>query len=94
MTNFWDWGNEPGLDGEELERKISSVWNHGSVFLGDDGCGMYWYLIVTGELRGHVWLLMEESALPFGEPFGYSTGGIGFYGWVVQWVEGKDWFVD
>lgn len=78
-----------------MKGRVEEVWNHGSVLLGDDGCGMYWYLIVSGEMRGHIWLIMMDGeAMPFGRLFGHSEGGVGFYGWVVHWAEGKDWFDD
>ena len=60
--------------------------------MGTDGCGIYWHLIVTGPHRGHVWQIAGEGAQPFGAEFGYTTAHPGFGGWVLHWVEGKDWF--
>lgn len=55
------------------------VWD-GALFLGDDGCGMYWALIVTGAQRGYVWNICDVGAQPFGRSFGHTTASDGFAG--------------
>ncbi|NUR28699.1 MAG: SMI1/KNR4 family protein, partial [Catenulispora sp.] len=72
----------------ELAPLLGPVFDHGSVVLGTDGCGMYWHLIVTGEQRGHVWWISGEGAVPFGAEFGHTGGESGFAGWVRHWREG------
>ncbi|WP_217369620.1 hypothetical protein [Nonomuraea antri] len=62
--------------------KIDEVFDHGSIVLGTDGCGLYWHLIVTGPHRGHVWQISGEGA----GPFGISSGEPGFAGWVKHWA--------
>ncbi len=68
------------------------VFDHGSIVLGTDGCGMYWHLIVTGEHRGQVWSIGGVGAQPFGAQLGHTSGQPGFAGRVRHRHEGKDWF--
>lgn len=90
LTGQWIWegGNAPEPDEDEL----APVYDHGSLILGTDGCGMYWHLIVTGEHRGHIYLIDEMAATPFGAEFGLTSGKPGFAGWVKHWAEGKEWW--
>jgi hypothetical protein len=62
------------------------VYAYGSLLLGTDGCGMYWHLIVTGPQRGHVWLIDQNRAMPFGTRPGtcLMPGTPGFSGWVTS----------
>ncbi|MCP2322276.1 hypothetical protein HDA40_000783 [Hamadaea flava] len=53
---------------------------------------MYRHLIVTGEHRGHLWLITGEDATPFGAEFGHTTGETGFAGWVKPRAADKEWF--
>jgi len=85
---IWEGGEGPEPDEEELV----PVYDHGSLVLGTDGCGMYWHLIITGAHRGHIWLIDEAGAMPFGAEFGYTTGQSGFAGWVRHWAQDKDWW--
>ncbi len=72
------------------------MYDHGSLLLGTDGCGMYWHLIVTGPQRGYVWLTDENGAIPFGTRPGtcLMPGTPGFLGWVTRWAQGCSWFAD
>lgn len=95
----WLWEEEEGaqaLSEQELEARTDSVHDHGSLLLGTDGCGMYWHLIVSGPQRGHVWLIDENGAVPFGtRPDGFLMPGTpGFTGWVTRWAQGRSWFTD
>ncbi|MEV7522430.1 SMI1/KNR4 family protein [Streptomyces sp. NPDC091371] len=87
LTEAWPWeDDEGGPDDEgveEFEARLAPVFDHGSIVLGTDGCGMYWHLVVTGAHRGHLWLISGEGALPF-------DGG--FAEWVGYWAAGRDWF--
>ncbi|MER5615152.1 SMI1/KNR4 family protein [Streptomyces sp. NPDC002215] len=93
----WLWEEEEeALSDQEFEARMGSVFDHGSLLLGTDGCGMYWHLIVTGSQRGQVWLIDENGAMPFGTRPDTSLmpGTPGFVGWVTHWVQGRSWFAD
>lgn len=91
LTERWIWEDDP-RPGEEIGPLIDRVFNHGSVVLGTDGCGMNWHLIVTGEHRGHIWFICGEGATPFGAPFGGTTAEPGFAGWIRHWATGQYWW--
>ncbi|MGI5238907.1 SMI1/KNR4 family protein [Dactylosporangium sp. CA-139066] len=91
LTGAWLW-EEDSRPSEEIEPLLGPVFDHGSIVLGTDGCGMYWHLIVTGPHRGHIWNISGEGAMPFGAEFGYTTGASGFLGWVRHWAAGQPWF--
>ncbi|NEB73651.1 SMI1/KNR4 family protein [Streptomyces sp. SID14478] len=99
LTAPWLWEvdeDAQALSEEDLEARTDSVADHGSLLLGTEGCGMYWHLIVTGPQRGHVWLIDENGAVPFGTRPATSLmpGTPGFTGWVTHWAEGRSWFAD
>ncbi|MEU0205106.1 SMI1/KNR4 family protein [Streptomyces canus] len=102
LTAAWLWEEEEEEDDEgalseqEFEARVDSVFDHGSLLLGTDGCGMYWHLIVTGPQRGHVWLIDENGAMPFGTRPDTSLmpGAPGFAGWATHWSQGRSWFAD
>jgi hypothetical protein len=83
---------EDDTDTEEIDALVDRVFDHGSLVLGTDGCGMNWHLVVTGPHRGHIWMIAGEGADPFGAEFGGTTAAPGFAGWVRHWAEGKDWY--
>lgn len=83
LAEEWIWDTDEDLDPDE--GVPGSVFDHGSIVLGTDGCGMYWHLIVTGPQRGHVWWISGEGAYPF------SGDGSGFAAWVKHWADGKPW---
>lgn len=91
LTAPWLWEDDPRPE-EEMGPLLDQVFDHGSIVLGTDGCGMYWHLVVTGPHRGHIWLITGEGATPFGAEFGFTTAESGFAGWVGHWAAGKDWF--
>ncbi|OKJ55748.1 SMI1/KNR4 family protein [Streptomyces sp. CB02115] len=99
LTEAWLWeADDDGtaLSEQEFDDRVESVFDHGSLVLGTDGCGMYWHLIVTGPQRGHVWLIDENGAIPFGTRSDASLmpGVPGFAGWVTHWAQGRSWFAD
>ncbi|MER5475826.1 SMI1/KNR4 family protein [Streptomyces sp. NPDC002734] len=91
LTEAWLW-EEDDRPQEELDALFGPVFDHGTVVLGTDGCGMYWHLVVTGPHRGHIWNVTDVGALPFGAEFGHTTAESGFAGWVAHWAAGKEWF--
>ena len=92
LTEAWFWEEEDSGPCAELDARIEEVFDHGSVVLGTEGCGMYWHLVVTGPHRGHVWLVTGEGAGPFGAEFGFTSAEPGFTGWVRHWAAGQAWF--
>ncbi len=90
LTTQWIW--EDGQLPEPDEEALAPVYDYGSLVLGTDGCGMYWHLIVTGHSRGHIWLIDEAGATPFGAEFGFTTGRSGFAGWVKHRAAGRPWW--
>lgn len=82
LTSAWIWEDDDRPE-EELAPLRAQVFDHGSIVLGTDGCGMYWHLVVTGPQRGRVWNITGEGACPF---------DAGFAGWVGHWAAGKPWF--
>ncbi|MFD0883691.1 SMI1/KNR4 family protein [Streptosporangium algeriense] len=91
LTEVWAWEDDPRPE-EEIDPVLERVFDHGSIVLGADGCGMYWHLVVSGPHRGHVWQITGEGAAPFGAEFGFTTGSSGFAGWVRHWATGRPWF--
>ncbi|MFJ8042368.1 SMI1/KNR4 family protein [Kitasatospora sp. NPDC096147] len=97
LTTTWIWEDDEEVASEEAyEARVGPVFNHGSLLLGTDGCGMYWHLVVTGPQRGHVWLVTESGALPFGDATADHPlpGAPGFAGWAAHWAGGGEWFTD
>ncbi|MEU0599727.1 SMI1/KNR4 family protein [Streptomyces sp. NPDC006393] len=92
LTSQWLWEEDDSEPSEETDLLMDRVFDHGSIVLGTDGCGMYWHLVVTGPHRGHVWLITGEGATPFGAEFGFTTAEPGFAGWVEHWAANKPWF--
>lgn len=91
LTSSWLWDEDPRAE-EEIEPILDQMFNHGTIVLGTDGCGMYWHLVVTGPHRGHIWFIAGEGATPFGAGFGSTTAEPGFAGWVKHWAANKPWF--
>lgn len=91
LSAEWLWAVDERPEAEYADA-LDTVFDHGSIVLGTDGCGMYWHLVVTGTHRGHVWHITELGAMPFGAEFGYTTAQPGFAGWVRHWAAGKDWW--
>ncbi|MFB6704345.1 SMI1/KNR4 family protein [Streptomyces sp. NPDC056333] len=87
----WVW-EEDSDQFEDADEILEQVYNHGSIVLGTDGCAMNWHLIVTGSHRGHVWLITDVGAVPFGEQFGSTNAEPGFAGWVQHWAANKPWY--
>ncbi|MFD0367580.1 SMI1/KNR4 family protein [Streptomyces sp. NPDC059071] len=97
LTEAWLWeDDETELSEQEFAARTNAVFDHGSLLLGTDGCGMYWHLIVTGSQRGQVWQIAGEGAIPFGThaPDALMPGIPGFTGWVTHWAERRPWFAD
>ena len=88
LTAQWIWENDPDPD----EARYHAVWGDGLLWLGTEGCSMYWALVISGEHRGHIWDVADVGAQPYGQPFGYTSAEPGFGGWVARWATGADWY--
>jgi SMI1/KNR4 family protein SUKH-1 len=80
FTRDWTWEG-----GEETDEGGEEHISHGSIRIGNDGCGAYWHLIVTGPERGNVWMIC-------GEGIGAACPKRDFLQWYEDWLDGKDSF--
>ncbi len=78
FTEPWVW--ERG--DKSHEGSIEQV-RHGSLYLGTDGCGMNWHLIVTGPDRGSIWWIT-------GEGMQHTFPKRDFLTWYIDWLEGVE----
>lgn len=80
FTRYWIWDVGQTTDEGTLEQV-----NYGSIYIGNDGCGAYWHLIITGPERGNVWMISGEGVQPACPKRDFLT-------WYEDWLEGKDSF--
>ena len=74
FTQPWCWENDETPD----QAQLAAVYD-GSLYLGTDGCGLDWALIVTGPQRGYVWQLSGEGIMP-------CRPALTFFQWVSAWL--------
>jgi SMI1 / KNR4 family (SUKH-1) len=79
FTKPWVWEDEDSSD-EGTQEQV----RHGSIYLGTDGCGMDWHLIVTGPERGNIWLITGEGMQPTSPKRDFLT-------WYSKWLDGLGW---
>jgi hypothetical protein len=85
FRRMWCWEDEEYPDEAAFAANRSRIYR-GNIFLGNDGCGMYWHLIVTGAERGHVWQFTGEGILP-------TKPKRDFLRWYEDWLDGvEDWW--
>jgi hypothetical protein len=96
LDAVWVWEDED--DGPDLERRIEST-NDGVLFLGEEGCGARWVLVVSGRRAGEVWLTTGEGAAPTGLTFrawlaAFATSGEKWWAPLVEtWGPSRNiWF--
>lgn len=77
FTRYWVWE-----DGEESSEGGEADICRGSIYLGTDGCAMYWHLIVTGPDRGIPWMLSGEGIQPV-------CPKRTFLPWYEDWLDGR-----
>ncbi len=80
FTRYWIWDV-----GQETDEGTEEQVNNGSIYIGNDGCGAYWHLIVTGPERGNVWMISGEGVQPACPKRDFLT-------WYEDWLDGKDSF--
>ena len=84
LAGTWVWEYEIDWEKEPPD-KLRAVFRCGHLFLGTDGCGMDWILVVVGAERGHVWQRTGAGASP-GRP------RRDFLDWYEYWLDsGDDW---
>ena len=80
FTKPWVWEGDEESDEGEFEDT-----ENGSIYIGNDGCGMYWHLIVTGPERGNMWLLT-------GEGIGPTEPKLNYLEWIEAWLNEKEYW--
>jgi hypothetical protein len=81
FTKPWVWESGDASD-EGTDEQIGN----GQLYLGTDGCGMDWFLIVTGPERGNVWMICGEGIQP-------TLPKRCFLRWFEDWLDGiRDWW--
>ena len=70
----WCWEDEAAPD----PARLAAVYD-GSLYLGTDGCGIDWALMVTGPQRGYVWQFSEAGILP-------CQPAMTFCEWFSRWL--------
>jgi hypothetical protein len=78
FTKLWVWEG-----GDESDEGSREQVNHGSIFIGTDGCGMDWRLIVTGPERGNIWQICGEGM--------QHTNPKRSFKWYENWLDGMKW---
>jgi hypothetical protein len=87
LTEYWVWEDEEPLAPDRVALR-QRVFTDGSLVLGDDGCGAFWHLVVTGPERGQVWFLSDVGAQP-------CAPRRTFLSWYEHWLDGHDdWWAD
>lgn len=81
FTKPWVW-EDGGASDEGTDDQVRD----GQLYLGTDGCGMDWALIITGPDRGTVWWLCGEGIQP-------TSPKRDFLRWFEDWLDGVvDWW--
>jgi hypothetical protein len=81
FTKPWIWE-----DGDGSEEGAREQVDCGSIYVGNDGCGQYWHLIVTGPERGNVWQFCGVGIAP-------TEPRRDFLRWYEDWLDGvKSWW--
>jgi len=75
FSEQWIWEGDE-LENVELQNKIFD----GNIYLGTDGCGMDWTLVITGEEHGFVWQITEVGITP-------CKPRMTFLQWFNKWLE-------
>jgi hypothetical protein len=77
LVQAWVWEDEIDTD----ETVIHAARCHGHLYLGTEGCGLNWVLIVTGPERGLIWQIADEGAQP-------TIPRRDFLTWYEDWLDG------
>ena len=77
FTEPWIWEND-----EHVDEKKKDQTDYGRLILGDEGCGRYWALIVTGPSRGKMWDITDVGIQPCDPPKNFLE-------WYESWLDGN-----
>jgi SMI1 / KNR4 family (SUKH-1) len=81
FTKPWVWEG-----GDLSDEGTDDQVGNGQLYLGTDGCGMDWSLIVTGPERGNIWWVCGEGLQP-------TSPKRDFLRWFEDWLDGvRDWW--
>lgn len=75
FSEQWIWEGDEA-ENTELQGRIFD----GNIYLGTDGCGMDWTLIISGEQRGFVWQITDVGISPCQPP-------MTFLQWFTKWLD-------
>jgi hypothetical protein len=83
LTKGWCWEDDEPPCGASM-----AATRHGHLYLVNQGCGMFWILIVNGPSRNEVWQSVDVGIIPC-EP------RRDFLSWFEYWLDGgHDWWED
>ena len=92
FTEAWVWEGEQGMWDSARQNWSKegiaklALTHRGNICIGNDGCGQYWHLIVTGAERGNMWLFCGEGVTP-------TIPKREFLRWYEDWLDGvKNWW--
>jgi hypothetical protein len=71
----WIWEDDV-VENVELKNKVFD----GNLYLGTDGCGMNWVLIISGVQRGFIWQLSDVGISP-------CKPAMTFLQWFNKWLD-------
>lgn len=75
FSEQWIWEDDE-IENEALQHKIFD----GNIYLGTDGCGMDWTLIVSGDQQGFVWQITDVGISP-------CKPAMTFLQWFSNWLD-------
>ena len=85
LENYLVW---EGVKLSEQENEKRNKIYMGNLILGEDGCAMYWSLIVSGTQKGQIWQFTEVGVQP-------CAPKLTFLDWYEYWLDGgDDWWRD
>lgn len=83
FDNYMVWEGT-NLSQEELDR-LQQI-HKGSLLIGEEGCGIFWLLVISGVERGKIWYLTEVGVQP-------CAPSLSFLDWYEYWLhDGSDWW--
>jgi hypothetical protein len=91
VKQLWEelpWIREPFPFTARVERRDWRQGCFGCVYLGGEGCGMQWRLVVTGPEAGNVWFDDPNAGVVYP-----ASPHRDFLGWYEAWLERQAWYL-